>query len=96
MSASAKCLEPKFNFRADTSGPADHPSAVCRAKSSAVSQGNAGRLAGAAGLYVFFVSGLLWSQPAWMVVFAPLVQLGVGRSLFSYFGGDERRHLTGR
>ncbi len=96
MSVSAKYLDPKFNFRADIPRSADVPSQVCKAESSAASPGNTGRLAGAAGLYVFFVSGLLWSQPAWMVVFAPLVQLGVGRSLFSYFGGDKRRHLTGR
>ena len=96
MSASVKYLDPKLNFRADMPGSADVPSQVCEAESSAAAQGNTGRLVGAAGLYVFFVSGLLWSQPAWMVVFGPLVQLGVGRSLFSYFGGDERRHLMGR
>ena len=96
MSVSAKHLDPNFNFRADIQGSADVPSQVCKADASAASRGNTGRLVGAAGLYVFLVSGLLWSQPAWMVVFAPFVQLGVGRSLFSYFGGDERRHLTGR
>ena len=96
MTVSAKYLDPNFNFRAQAPGSAGVPSQVIKTRSSATHRGETGRLVGAAGLHVLFVGGLLWSQPAWMLVFAPLVQLGVARSLFSYFGGEERRQLTAR
>ncbi len=96
MTVSAKYLDPNFNFRAVAPGSAGVPSQVRKTRSSTVHRRGTGRLVGAAGLHVLFVGGLLWSQPAWMLVFAPLVQLGVARSLFSYFGGDEHRQLTTR
>ena len=48
-------------------------------------------LVGAASLYVFVVGSLLWSAPAWMVVLAPLVQVGVAESLYCRFGSDVHR-----
>lgn len=79
MSASAVYLVPKFNFQVGPSRSLDVSSESRRAESSEVSLDNAGRLVGAAGLYVFIVTSLLWSLPAWLVVFAPFVQVGVGR-----------------
>ncbi len=83
MSAAAY-LVPSFRFRV---GPLLPPvvsskSVLRKSRSEESSEArvdNAGLLVGSASLYLFLVAGLLWSAPAWMVIFAPFVQVGVGR-----------------
>ncbi len=83
MSA-ATYLVPDFRFRV---GPIRPPVVLRntlltkwrRVESSEASVNNAGLLVGSSSLYLVLVAGLLWSAPAWMVILAPFVQVGVGR-----------------
>ena len=86
MSASTESQ--KFGFKINVPGSAG----MSRRSRKAVSdETKAGLLVGAASLYVFVVGSLLWSAPAWMVVLAPLVQVGVAESLYCRFGNDVHR-----
>ncbi len=79
MSALADYLVPNINFQAGPSTATDVATEPRSEQSSQVNLDRTGRLVGAAGLYTVFVTGMLWSAPAWVVVIAPFVQMGVGR-----------------
>ena len=79
MSVLAEFLDPKFNFQVGSPKPTRTRGESRKAEASPIGPDRAGRLVGAAGLYVVFVTGMLWSAPAWVVVIAPFVQMGVGR-----------------
>ena len=89
MSASTESQ--KFGFKINVPGSAGMSRRSRKAVSDETKETKAGLLVGAASLYVFVVGSLLWSAPAWMVVLAPLVQVGVAESLYCRFGSDVHR-----
>ena len=88
MSASAEHFVRELNFQVGLPGQTDVSTESREAESSDTRLESAGLLAGAASLYVFLVASLLWWAPAWMVILAPFVQVGVGRSLDCYMGDE--------
>ena len=89
MSASAEGLVQRFGLKVDTPASAGISSESRKAKPSKAGYENTGFLIGAASLYVFVVTSLLWSAPAWMVVAAPFLQAGVAESLHCHFAGSK-------
>ncbi len=81
----------KIGFKISLPGSAGISRRSRRSVSDATKETKPGMLVGAASLYVFVVGSLLWSAPAWMVVLAPLVQVGVAESLYCRFGSDVHR-----
>ena len=79
MSVLVEFLVSNINFQAGPSTATDVDAESRSEQSSQINLDRAGRLVGAAGLYTVFVTGMLWSAPAWVVVIAPFVQVGVGR-----------------
>ena len=90
MSASAEDLGQKFGFNVNPPTVAGISKRSPKAKSARTGEVNSGFLIGAGSLYVFLVTSLLWSAPAWMVVLAPFVQAGVAESLHCHFAGNHR------
>ncbi len=90
MSASAEGLGQKLGFNVNPPTVAGISRKSRKARSAKTGEDNSGVLIGAASLYVFLVTSLLWSAPAWMVVLAPFVQAGVAESLHCRFAGDHR------
>ncbi len=91
MSVSAEYLVREMNFQVGLPGQTGVSTESREAEASQTRLDNAGLLAGAASFYVFLVASLLWWAPAWMLILAPFVQVGVGRSMYCYLGDEPVR-----